>query len=202
MKFSPHLRIKPGPARYQITHPVPENLMDLPEEDTSRIEANLAQHSIQRHQSTHAQLRELTALRNFFENALVNEIEKLWDHGKGCDPPLAEGAEQVVGIQGFQINHAGSGYEWQQQIGHLGEGVKERQQAKHSVLWPDAQYRKNSLDLTHQVGMGKHYALGVGGGARGIEQGGHAFGRNHHRTEAWGTGRKNRVQLRHRLSFD
>ena len=147
-------------------------------------------------------MRKPAALRNFFEDALANEIEKLWDHGKPRDLPLAEGAQQVVGIQSFQINHAGSSYQWQQQIRHLGESMKEWQQTKHGVLWPDAEYRKNPLDLTHQVGVGQHYALGVSSCTGRIEQRGDAVGRNRHRTEVLSACRKNRVQLCHRLSFD
>src|SRR5438874_5936579 len=135
--------------------------MNLPEENSSSIESEPAQHSIQRHQTAHGKLHDFATLRNFFEDAFVNEIEKLRDYGKRRNLPLAEGAQQVVGIQSFQINDAGSRYQRQQKIGHLREGMEERQQSQHSILWPDPQYRENSLDFAHQVGVGQHYALGV-----------------------------------------
>src|SRR6266446_1484667 len=147
MKFSSDLRIEPGAASYQVTHRAAESLMNLPEENSSSVESKPAQHSIQRHQTAHGELHDFATLRNFFEDAFVNEIEKLRDYGERRNLPLAEGAQQVVGIQSFQINDAGSGYKWKQQIRHLSKGMEERQQAKHRILWPNPQYRKNSLDF-------------------------------------------------------
>ena len=75
------------------------------------------------------------------------------------------------GVQSLQINDARAFYQGQQQIRHLRQHVKHRQHAQHCVRRPNVDPIEHRFHFAEKVGVGKHYALGIGGGARGVEQG-------------------------------
>ena len=48
--------------------------------------------------------------------------------------------------------------------------MKHRENSKQRILRTNLDYREHRIRLADEVGVGKHDALGIGGGARGVEQ--------------------------------
>ena len=106
----------------------------MPKKIRPALKPDLAQTAIERHQSLQRPARNFAALGDFLEDALVNQVEKLRNHGENRDLTFVERAQQFRRVQRFQINDAGALYQRQQKIRHLGEHVKERQHPEHGVF--------------------------------------------------------------------
>ena len=68
-------------------------------------------------------------LPHFFQNSLMDQVKKLRNTAKDGDVTLAQSAQQLSCVQGFQINHPRTANQGQQQIGHLSQRVKKWQHA-------------------------------------------------------------------------
>ena len=57
----------------------------------------------------------------------------------------------------------------QHDVGHLGERVKERENAEDGVFGADVDHLENAFGFGLKVAVREHHALGIAGGARGVE---------------------------------
>ena len=135
------------------------------------VDADLAQRAIERHHAGENLLRDRAALRDFLEDALVNQIVKLRHDGKRGDVALAQRSQQFGRVERFQIDDARSLDQRQQQVRHLRQNVEERQHAEQGVGRAKVDPVEDGLDFAQKIGVSQHHALGVGGGAGGVEQG-------------------------------
>ena len=116
-------------------------------------------------------LGQRSAFLDLLKDALVNQIKELRHNGKGRDVALAQSPQEFGSVQSLQINYARAFYQRQQQIGHLRQHVKHGQHAQQRIGRADVDPVKYRFHFAQKVGVGEHHALGVGGGARGVEQG-------------------------------
>ena len=79
--------------------------------------------------------------------------------------------QKFGGVQRFEINHARTLDQGQQQIRHLRQHVKHGQHAEQCVGGSDVDPVEYGLHFAQEVGVGQHHALGVGSRAGGVEQG-------------------------------
>ena len=76
--------------------------------------------------------------------------------------------------------------ERQHDVGHLGERVKERENAEDGVFGADVDDAENAFGFGVEVAVREHHALGVAGGARGVEDHGDVVGGDRNGTEGAG----------------
>ncbi len=130
-----------------------------------------------------------------FEDAFVDQIEELRHHGKHADLALGQRTQKLGRVQGFEIDDARSLHQGQQQIGHLREHVEQWKHAEHSVVGANVSPAKHGLHFTQEIAVSEHDALGVGGGAGSVEQGGEVAGSGSGRFKIPGTGDQDTVEI-------
>ena len=179
-----HGRIELGAAGDEQPHVAAEHLVHLAEHRGADVDAGLAQHQVGAHQAAEHLLLQPSALVDLGGDLLVNQIEELRHAREDRDAPLGQGLEQVGGVERFEEDHARAHGKRQQQVGHLRERMEERQHAQHGVALRHVDHGKGRLALAGEVAVREHHALGVGGGARGVE--------NHRGVSAAGWARRKR----------
>src|SRR6266404_8422478 len=192
------LRIEARTAGDQIAHAIAEGAVEFAEKDSASVASNRAQAAIHRHQGLQCQARDFAAFGYFLKDALVNEVEKLRYHGKNRDLPFVERAQQLGGVQRFQIDDPRSFHQRQQEIGHLGEHMEERQHPEDGVLRTNVRPAEHRFNFSQQIGVREHHALGIGSCAGGVEQGGYNIGLYCRRREAARAQGKDAVKIGHR----
>ena len=80
--------------------------MNLSKEKFAGVDSNSPQRAVERHQRPHQPQRELAALVQFFENAFVNQVEKLRHNAKGGDVAFLQSAQQFGGVERLQVDNA------------------------------------------------------------------------------------------------
>ena len=78
-------------------------------------------------------LRDCATLRDFLEDAFVNQVIKLRDNRERGDVALAQSAQKFGGVKRFEIYNARAFHQRQQQIRHLRQHVEERQHAQQRI---------------------------------------------------------------------
>ncbi len=190
-----HDRIKARTARDQIAHAGAESCVDLSEQQFAGIEFEAAQEAVHLHERTENRLGDAAALADLFEDALVNQVEELRDDGECGDLPLLESAQEFGGVQCFEIHDTRAFDQRQHQVCHLRQHVEHGQDAEHGVGVADLQKTEDGVDLAQHVGVGELHALGVSGGAGGVEQGCDSIGRCFDGVEVAGAGGEDRVEI-------
>src|SRR5712671_3575590 len=102
MKIASNLRIEARAARGQVPHLLAQSFVDLAEQNPACVDSHLAQPAVQRHKALEYFLRERPSLRDFLENALVDQVIKLWHHGKGRDIAFAQSPQKFCGVERLQ----------------------------------------------------------------------------------------------------
>ena len=190
-----NLRIEPGPSRGQITHLLPEGFVNLGKQNSPGVDAHFAQTVIEGHETLKHFPRERSSFFDLLEYPLVNQIKELRHHGEGGNVPLAQSAQKLGRVQSLQVDHARAFHQRQKQIRHLCQHVKHRQHAQQRVGGSEVDPIEHGFHFTQKVGVGKHHALGVGGGSRGVEEGSEVVQGRRSRPEfSWPCG-KNRRQI-------
>src|SRR2546427_1126938 len=85
IKITRDLGIETRAASDQIPHALAERGVQFAEESPPGVDAYRTQRSIQVHQGSEHRPSYFSALRNFFEDPLMNQIEELRHHGKSRD---------------------------------------------------------------------------------------------------------------------
>src|SRR5436309_3482437 len=80
--------------------------------------------------------------------------------------------------------------------------MEQRKHTKNRILRPNVRPRKHTFSLAQQIRMREHYALGIGGCARGIEKGSEVVRLSRHWRERCSLLGKNVVQIRKRSLSD
>ncbi len=101
----------------------------------------------------------------------MNQIKELRHDGECSDIALVQRPQQFGSVQRFEIYDARSLDQREKQVGHLGQHVKQGQHAEQSVARAKFDPVKNGFDLAQKIRVSQHHALGIGGSARGVEQG-------------------------------
>ena len=144
--------------------------MDFRKENGPRIPSESSADACDRHHRSHGPTRESSALRNFLENALVDQVKKLRHHRERCDFPLCQCTKELRRIQSFEINDTGAFHQRQQQVRHLRQHVKKRKHTEHRVLRSDMRPAEYGPHFAHKVGVRQHHSFGIRSSARGIKQ--------------------------------
>src|SRR6266550_2992869 len=195
IKITRDLGIETRAASDQIPHALAERGMQFAEESPPGVDAYRTQGTIYVHQDSEHRLSCFSALRYFFEDPLMNQIEKLWHHSKSRNLAFLQGAQKFRSVQCFQMNHSRTLHQRQKQVCHLRQHVKERQHTKHGIFRTDFYPCKYSFNFTKQVGVSQHDALRVGSRARCIEKGSDAVRRHIRGSKRLWPGRENRIQI-------
>jgi hypothetical protein len=140
-------------------------------------------------------LRQGPSVLDFFKDPLVNQIKELRHHGKSGDVAFAQSAQKLGRVQSFEIDHARALDQRKKQISHLCQHVKHGQHAQQCVLGADVDPVEHSFHFTQKIGVGKHDALGVGGGSGSVEQGSEVFRHRLRRLEFSRAAVENRRQV-------
>jgi hypothetical protein len=170
VKIAGNGRIESRASSHQIAHARTEGRVNLPKEELSRVDSDSPQRAVEGHQRVHQRECEFAAFVQFFENAFMDQVEKLGHHTKRSDVAFLQSAQQFGGVQGFEVHHARTVEERQEQIRHLRKHVKHGKNSEQRILRADLNYPEHGIRLADQIGVRKHDSLGIGGGARGVEQ--------------------------------
>ena len=73
--------------------------MHFAKENTPGIEPEFSAESVEAHHARECKPRHRPALLNFFEDAFVDEVEKLRHHGKSGDIPFAQCSQQFCSVE-------------------------------------------------------------------------------------------------------
>src|SRR5207244_3336269 len=196
IKITRDLGIEARASSDQIPHALAEGGMQFAEQGPPGVYANRTQRAIHVHQDSEHRLSYFSALRYFFEDPLMNQIEKLWHHSKSRDLAFLQGTQKFRSVQCFQMNHSRTLHQRQKQVCHLRQHVKERQHTKHGIFRTDFYPCEYSFDFTKQVGMSQYDALRVGRRPGRIAQGPETVRRHIRGSKRLWPGRENRIEIR------
>src|SRR5215469_15153481 len=143
--------------------------MDTPKEDFAQVEVKPASKSGDGQQHFEQRTNKRALLLHLFLDTPEDQVEKLRHTGEDGDMALLESAEEVAGVERFEIDDAHGDSERQEQVGHLGERVKQRQDAEDGVFGTDIEHFANALAFALDIAVGEHHPLGIAGSARGVE---------------------------------
>src|SRR5439155_10689453 len=118
-KITRDLGIEARASSDQIPHALAEGGMQFAEESPPGVDAYRTQRTIYVHQDSEHRLSYFSALRYFFEDPLMNQIEKLWHHSKSRDLAFLQGTQKFRSVQCFQMNHSRTLHQRQKQVCHL-----------------------------------------------------------------------------------
>ena len=163
-------RVKAGTAGDQKSHLAAEDVMHAAKQPRTEVDAHgVAKEAIHPKQRAKGQAFGQARRGDLLGDALVEEVEELRHAAEQRDVALGERSQQLGRVQRLQEDNSGSAREWQQQIGHLREGVEQREHAEDRVALVHAHDPEDSLHFGEQVAVCQHDALGVAGGAGGVE---------------------------------
>ncbi len=78
-------------------------------------------------------------------------------------------AQQFAGVHRLEINDSHAARQREHDVGHLGKRVEERENAEDGVFGADVDHLEDTFGFGFKVAVRQHHALGVAGGARGIQ---------------------------------
>ena len=116
--------------------------------------------------------RDGAALANLAGDPLVDEVEELRHAREDRDAARRERRDQRRRADRVEKHHARADRKRQQQVGHLRERVEQRQHAENRVGLGDLHDRKGAFAFGVEVGVRQDDALGIGGGAGGVQNDG------------------------------
>src|SRR5207247_3562688 len=106
IKITRDLGIETRAASDQIPHALAERGMQFAEESPPGVDAYRTQRTIYVHQDSEHRLSYFSALRYFFEDPLMNQIEKLCHNRKSRDIALLQGKQKFCCVEYLLINNS------------------------------------------------------------------------------------------------
>src|SRR4051812_32325212 len=147
LKVAADLRVETRAAGDEITDLRAQRLMRLGEEELAQVDARIARRARELHQHAERDAFHPAALLHLLEYLFVNEIEELRHAAEEGRVALAQGEQQLAGVELLKVDDPAPHSEGNQQVGHLRQRVKERQHAKYGIGVSDVDDLQDGIGL-------------------------------------------------------
>ncbi len=170
------------PARDEEARVPPERVVHAAEEEAPRVDAEaLAQHAVELERPVEGQHRGRPSLLHPREDAPLQELpeRRHADHPRDAAPLEAFG--KPLGVELVEVEDARPARERQEQAAGELEGVVQRQHREDAVGVLEGEDRRDRRQHGREVAVREHHALGVAGGAAGVDDAGEVGALGHER---------------------